>query len=224
MKNTMKSVLSTVGLVAMLVGFSTSASAIVWTKSPDSIPTSNTLTSGVTVVNGVNQIDFLESQTQPKGIYGAGFTVSGGGSQTIKFDTDLYSWDSYNGTTGYWDAFVVTISTVGYYWNLGLTDPLTSTPTTAVWTWGGLDWGTGSLETNITALGDPYSLTLNAGAPSLYYVSLALDTKTQGYADGVYPSWGTFQVEVPEPSMLGLLGIGLLAAGVAGRARRKNVA
>lgn len=220
MKSTLKSALSTVGLVAALAGFSSSASAYVWTLSPDA----DALAFGQTVVVGSNQINFLDNGNQSQGIFGAGFTVSGGADLKTFFDADLYTWDSYNATNGYYDAFVVSVSTIGYYWNIATNDPQMSSANTTIWTWGGNSWSDGILENYTTAPLSHDTVALNAGAPATYYVSIALDTKSQPYSDTLHPSWGSFHVEVPEPSMLGLLGVGLLAAGVAGRARRKNVA
>jgi PEP-CTERM motif len=221
MKKTIKTALSSLGLVAMVAGFSTNASAIAWTLSPDA----NTLAFGQTVVTGLNEVGFLDT-SQPQGIYGAGFTVAGGTSQSVKFDSDLYSWDSYNapgsgpGGTGYWDGFMVTVSTLGYYWDIAGLDPQSSNANTALWSWGGQNFADGILESYITAPGNEDTLTLVTGAPSLYYISFALDTKSLPSSDTSHPSYGSFHVTVPEPSILGLLGIGLLAAGMAGRARR----
>jgi hypothetical protein len=225
MKGTIKKSLAALGLVAMVAGFSSSASAITWTLSPDA----NALAFGQTVVTGVNEINFVDSAMQPQGIFGAGFTVSGGGSQTVFFDADLYSWDSYNAVTGvgtgYFDAFIVTVSTLGYYWNIAGTDPQTGNANTALWSWGGTNYADGILESYTTAplpAGD--ALTLTTGVNSLYYISFVLDTQSSPQNDTLHPSYGSFHVEVPEPSMLALLGIGLFAVAVAGRraSRRKD--
>lgn len=227
MKSNFKSVLATVGLVATLAGLSSNASAYTWTLSPDS-----TLTAfGQTVVTAqpgaIPSIDFLSGGTQVAGIYGAGLTVAGGSSQTVFFDADLYTWDSYSPVTGagtgYYDGFIVSVSTLGYYWNIAGLDPQTSNANTAIWSWGGNTFGDALESFNNAPFGGD-SLTLNAGAPATYYISFVLDTKSLPASDKILPSYGSFHVKVPEPSMLGLLGVGLLAAGVAGRSRRKNVA
>jgi len=220
MKQNVKAALSALGLAAMVAGFSTNASAIAWTVSPDA----NTLAFGQTVNVGVNEANYLDNQNQPQGIYGAGFTVAGSESQSVTFDADLYTWDSYNAlvssTSGYFDGFMVTISTLGYYWDIAGADPQTSNANTALWSWGGTNYSDGILESYITAPGGTDTLTLAAGSPSLYYVSFALDTTSNPQADTLHPSYGSFHVSVPEPSILALLGIGLLAVGVAGRFRR----
>lgn len=220
MKQNVKAALSALGLAAMVAGFSTNASAIAWEASPDG----NTLAFGQTVNVGVNETNYLNNQPQQQGIYGAGFTVAGGVSQSVTFDADLYTWDSYNemvsGSTGYYDGFMVAISTLGYYWDIVGADPQTSNANTALWSWGGENYTDGILESYVTAPGNTDTLTLAAGSPSLYYVSFALDTESTPQADGSNPSYGSFHVSVPEPSILALLGIGLLAVGVAGRFRR----
>jgi hypothetical protein len=227
MKDIVNKAFATIGVVAMVAGFSSSASAITWTLSPDA----NALAFGQTVVTGVNEINYADSDNQPQGIFGAGFTVSGGGSQTVFFDADLYTWDSYNAVTGvgtgYYDAFIVTISTLGYYWDIAGSDPQTGSANTALWSWGGTNFADGILESYVTApipAGD--SLTLTTGVNSLYYISFVLDTQSTPQNDTLHPSYGSFHVEVPEPSMLALLGVGLFAAGVAGRraSRRKDLA
>lgn len=223
MKINVKTALSTLGLVSMIAGYSTNAPAIVWTISPDA----NSLAFGHTVVEGVNQINFLENQNQPQGIYGAGFSVAGGKSQSVKFDADLYTWDSYNQLgpvgTGYYDGFMVTVSTLGYYWNIAGLDPQTSNANTALWSWGGKNYSDGILESYVTAPGGSDTLTLTTGSPSLYYISFALDTKSDPQTDTLHPSYGSFHVSVPEPSILALLGIGLLAVGLAGRLRLEKI-
>ena len=212
MMKTIKTALSALSFVAMVAGFSTNASAYSWTLSPDA----NALAFSSTVIVGVNQIGFAQSQTQPIGMYGAVTTVNGGASQSVYFDADLYTFDSIN-----FDQFIVSISTLGSYWDVANSAVLTSMVSslnTSTWSWGGVNFP--GLETYVTAPGNGDSLTLNAVGPSLYYVSVLLNTQF----DTNFASWGSFHVAVPEPSMLALLGIGLLAAGVAGRARRKNVA
>src|SRR5881394_2001226 len=127
MKKAMLAVAAVLGTAAMLVGFSPSANAQSacsacsnWVVSPDA----DAQAFGVTVVDGTAQVGAAYGTLQPQGIFGAGFTWSGGSNFSMTFDADLYTWDSYNAEHGYWDAFVVTVSTTGFYWDTAHTDPL----------------------------------------------------------------------------------------------------
>ena len=119
-----------------------SAYALPWVTSPYS-PAGGTTVFGVTNIVGVQEILDPENGTQIQGIYGAGFTTN---VDTVLFDADLYTWDSYSitgdpssdgGNKGWWDAFVININQQGYYWDL-------------------VEGGSG----NISSIGDPI---VNAG-------------------------------------------------------------
>jgi len=131
-------------------------------------------------------------------------------SYTIKFQYNLVTWDSYNapgtpnppfnGGTGYWDSFSVSISGKPY-WQLPLTDPITTTELPGLgWLWGGSSYGgnnpaqTNSGTTTVTIKGNP------GGAN---YLTVGLDTATLPDADNAYPSWGTFTVLSIRPTCTG---------------------
>jgi hypothetical protein len=213
----MKKLCTVVVFVACSLVYVPFASAISWTLSPDA----NSLAFGHSVMVGLNQINFLQGQSQPQGIFGAGFTMHGKVGGAV-FDADLYSWDSYNagtGTgTGYYDAFIVMVSTAGYYWNLGLTDPIA--PNASTFVWGGKKWGDGILDSYITAPAHTDLVKLTSLSDTTFYVSLVLDTKTNPYSDTNYPSWGSFHVNpVPEPGTIVLFGIGMLGMAIFGKRR-----
>ena len=196
------------------------ATPINWVISPDA----NAFAFSVTTVNGFAQINSAEGGTQPLGIFGAGFLWSG--SFAMDFDADLNTWDSYNSPTGpgtgYYDAFIVTASTAGYYWDSSPTDPILASSSTFVW--GGDAWGDGTLETYITAPGSTDSISLVVVPLTDVYVSLVLDTMSLPHADDAYPSWGSFHVApVPEPGTLLLLGSGLICLAFYGRRRKKQI-
>lgn len=205
--------------VLFLLSLSSSASAINWFMAPDN----NTLSFGHTVNVGINQIDFLFNATQLAGIYGAGFTMTGNAGGVI-FDADLYTWDSYNATNGYWDAFVINVNTQNFYWSLDLLDPITSSSKPApgaTWFWGGESWNDQTLE-NYFSLGSPETVLLSEGLKT-YYISVVLDTKTSPDSDTNHPSWGSFHVTpIPEPTTLLLLGSGLLGLAAFGFKKKRT--
>ena len=219
MKNFIKGTIAILGIVATSVAFLPQAQAFDWVISPDA----NTNAFGVTVVNGVAQIGIGDT-SQPTGIYGAGFSMTSDTGLLVGFDADLYSWDSYNAPagsgTGYWDAFIVTISTLGYYWDTPQSDPIASSANTFVW--GGQNYADGILESYTTAPGGMDYVQLLSGAAT-YYVSIVLDTKTLPNADTNHPSYGSFHVSVvPEPETYAMMlaGLGLIFFTV--RRRKDN--
>lgn len=207
--------------MTLLGAVSQNANALNWTTSPDA----NALAFGVTVVDGVLQVGSADT-SQPQGIFGAGFTTTGT-NFNMNFDADLYSWDSYNapgsgpGGTGWWDAFIVTVSTAGYYWNLANSDPVATGAST--WAWGGTNFADGILENYTTAPGGTDNISMSSSSPTTFYVSLVLDTKTQPYSDIAHPSWGSFHVSVvPEPETYAMLLAGLGLLGFSARRRNEN--
>ena len=221
-KKSVKVMLASLGMAAAMGAFATNANALVWTISPDA----NALAFGVTVVDGLAQIGSADVPGQPKGIFGAGFTLFGS-SFSMDFDADLYSWDAYNAPagvgTGWWDAFVVTVSTAGFYWNLSPSDPVT--PSASTWVWGGTNYADGVLENYTTAPTTTDNISLTSSTPTTFYVSLVLDTKSLPYSDLNHPSWGSFHVNVapiPEPETYAMLLAGLGLLGFSARRRSNN--
>ena len=227
MNKFIKTTVAALGMVAMTAGLAPSAHALSWVISPDA----NAWAFGQTVVAGVDQVTLGPNPLdvpgggvpQPTGIYGAGFMINGS-SASVDFDADLYSWDAYNAPTepgtGYWDAFIVTISQVGYYWNLMNSDPVSTSAST--WAWGGTNFNDGILESYTTGPGGMDNVTLASG-PGDYYVSFVLDTKTLPNADTKHPSWGSFHVSVvPEPETYAMMLAGLGLLGFAARRRKSE--
>jgi len=226
MKKFIKATAVSASLAAVIGAFAPSANAnpLNWVLSPDA----NATAFGVTVVDGVAQIGAADSGTQPSGIFGAGFMLNAAdynGTFSMDFDADLYSWDSYNPVTttgtGYFDAFVVTVSTTGYYWNSAPSDPVTASAST--WVWGGTNWNDGILDSYISAPGGPLDMVSISGPATNYYVSVVLDTKSLPQSDSLHPSWGSFHVTpIPEPETYAMLLAGLGLMGFVARRRRQS--
>lgn len=231
MKTPIKATMMAVAMAATMGGVAPDANAqsacaacSPWVISPDG----NAAANSVTVIDGVAQ--FLSGNpdtTQAQGIFGAGFTWTGT-NFSMEFDADLWTWDSYvapvnplSDGTGYYDAFVVTVSTAGYYWNLPHTDPITADASTFVW--GGQSWSDGIEESYITAPGTTDMISMSGSGT--FYVSLVLDTQTLPNSDIIHPSWGSFHVAViPEPETYAMLLAGLGLMGFVARRRQRSLA
>jgi len=226
MKKSLKLALATLATASMVGALAPSASAATaacaacspWVLSPDgdSVANSVSVTDGQSLWMAGNP-----DSTQAQGIFGAGFTVSSD-NFAMKFDSDLATWDSYNATEGYYDAFIVTVSTSGYYWDSSPSDPILADASTFVW--GGNSWTDGVQEFyNTTVVGTPDMISMSG--PGLFYVSLVLDTATLPNSDVIHPSSGTFHVNViPEPETYAMLLAGLGLMGFVGRRRQRRLA
>jgi hypothetical protein len=222
MKTIKQAVVAAVGALA----FGSAQAQISWDLSPDAI---NSDAFGTTVITGSNAINFADNGNQTAGIYGAGFTVTNASSFSMDFDHDLYTWDSYvapvnplSDGTGYFDGFIVTISTLGYYWDISPSDPQVNSAST--WVWGGQSWSDGVLENNVCNVGCTQTVFASSGGDATnFYVSIVLDTASSPQSDDLHPSWGSFHVTpIPEPEIYAMMAAGLGLMGFVGRRRRKQ--
>jgi len=229
MKKSLSIAVAALGMAATLAAFSPGAYAQAACAGCSAWQTfgGDTLAGSVTVNDGVSFFNSGDVSGQQPGIYGAGFTISNN-NFAMTFDADLSSWDSYVAPvnalfdgTGWFDAFIVTVSTTDFYWNLPQVDPIVSSAST--WVWGGNNWADGQLDSYITAPGGTDSISM--AGPGTFYVSLVLDTKTQPFSDDQHPSWGSFHVNVvPEPETYAMLLAGLGLMGFVARRRQRNLA
>ncbi|MFN2611125.1 MAG: PxKF domain-containing protein [Actinomycetota bacterium] len=181
-----------------------------WTKCDVCPETPEVSADGNTVVMGT--ADRPESGTMNSSMHSEAAALPSGGSYSITFNYDLSSWDSYNapgssnapynGGTGYYDSFSVSVSQRPY-WQLGLTDPLNTTDLPGLgFVWGATSYGDGQIEhtsgtKTVTVPGDPTKTN---------YLNVTLDTASQPQSNHAYPSWGTITITdvTPIPPQSGL--------------------
>ncbi|MCZ6836861.1 MAG: M36 family metallopeptidase [Planctomycetota bacterium] len=159
---------------------------------------------------GVSSFGSDEFGFQLEDIYGAGIQLLPCYQYTITYDWDLFTWDSYNfpvkgpGGTGYWDVFFVHVNSVEFWWNIvfpqGIAEHACDTIYNPVglvdlpgplWSFGGNDWDDSVLCSNSGIFGFTYT---EPDTNKVVYLSVGLDTLITGDVDGLYPSWGTFNV------------------------------
>lgn len=141
-----------------------------------------------------------ENVSQPPALHFASAILPPASSYTVVVRFNLTTWDSYNapgtpnppfnGGTGFWDSFSVSVSGSPYT-TLSLTDPITPSQVPGLgFLWGGSSYGDVSAESN--AATKELTLKGNAGGPN--YLNIGLDTGTSPNADSSYPSWGSFEI------------------------------
>jgi len=125
----------------------------------------------------------------------------------VEFTFTLTTWDSYNapgtpnppynGGTGYWDSFSVSLSNAPY-WTLLLSDPLgDNDPLRLGFLWGGTSYGDGFAESSTSTGTQRVLLEARTWAPN--YLNVVLDTATPPDANHNYPSWGTVRLRWIDP-------------------------
>jgi len=198
-----------------------------WVYSPDSTQTPGTPES-VYWVNGNVEIGTPTNESpdqQEIGIYGVGAALPMAYNDVgfyITFDWLLKTWDSYNpnlgdGHTGWWDSLSATITKGDYYWNMPLTDPITTDPDIEqiIVLEGGTSYDDGFLEMYT----GPWTtfVYVPATVGDQYYLNLVIDTATAPDHNGNYPSWGEFSevdvTPIPAPGAILLGGIGVCLVG-----------
>lgn len=156
--------------------------------------------SGATVIVGV--AGRAQGDQQNQALHMASTQLPPAASYKITFFYDLTTWDSYNapgtpnppfnGGTGYWDSFSVSLSSQPY-WQLTLSDPLTSTELPGLgFLWGGSSYGGNNPAQNNAGT---TTITVKGNPNGTNYLNVGLDTATFPDADTNFPSWGTFTIQ-----------------------------
>jgi hypothetical protein len=146
-----------------------------------------------------------ERASQNTSIHGASLPLPPAWGYRVAFTFTLATWDSYNapgtpnppynGGTGYWDSFSVSLSNAPY-WALPLSDPLgDNDPLRLGFLWGGTSYGDGFLETRMGS--ERVFLEARPWAPN--FLNVVLDTATLPAANHNYPSWGTVRLQWIDP-------------------------
>ncbi len=171
---------------------------LVWTNCGACPEPPEVIASGATVSVGVAGRSESSSQNNSKHVVSAQLPPAA--SYTITFTYNLVTWDSYNqigtpnppfnGGTGLWDSFSVTLTTKPY-WQLFLTDPLTTTQIPALgFLWGGSSYGDLAQEVN----SGQKTIILPADPNGPNYLNVGLDTASFPQSNHAFPSWGTFTI------------------------------
>jgi hypothetical protein len=181
---------------------------LVWTTCGSCPQPAEVVAAGAAVTVGVAGRG--QSDQQNMAYHMAATLLPPANSYTIAFQYSLSTWDSYdapgtpnppfNGGTGYWDSFSVSISGTPY-WQLPLTDPITTTELPGLgFLWGGTSYG-GNNPPQVNS--DTTTITINGNPSGANYLNVGLDTATQPDTDNAYPSWGTFTIISITPSCTG---------------------
>ena len=141
-----------------------------------------------------------EDNAQPTSRHMAAAQLPPAQSYTITFSYNLSSWDSYvapgtpnppfNGGTGYWDSFSLSLSAQPY-WQLGLTDPITPAKLPGL---GFIRGATSYGDHNVKPFIGTTTVTINGNGPNPVWLNVGLDTASSPSADSNFPSWGTFTI------------------------------
>ena len=179
------------------------AGSMAWTTSGSCPEPAEVTFTADTVTLGIPR---SESDAQNMALHAASAKLSPAAAYAITFDYDLYTWDSYNevgtpnppynGGTGYWDSFSVSV-TSRPYWELSLTDPLSTTnPVGLGFLWGGISYGDGVVE-NVSGR---ETIEVRGNPTGQNYLNVALDTANLPQANHAYGSWGTIRIVRVRPT------------------------